>query len=63
MIRAEERIRAVAAEADACEHLGVAPGFPLLSVERLSMTYADAPVELRRGQYNTATHHYRNDLN
>ena len=63
MIRAEERIRAVAADPVAAEHLAVPVGAPLLSVERLSMTYADAPVELRRGLYHTAAHHYRNDLN
>jgi len=40
----------------------VAPGAPLLSVERLSFTYGDRPVELRRGLYHTAHHHYRNEL-
>jgi GntR family transcriptional regulator len=63
MIRAEERIRAVAADAEAAQYLGVALGAPLLSVERLSMTYGDVPVELRRGLYDTTAHHYRNDLN
>ncbi len=62
MIRAEERIRAVAADAGAAHYLGVALGAPLLSVERLSMTYGDVPVELRRGLYDTTAHHYRNDL-
>jgi GntR family transcriptional regulator len=62
MIRAEEKIRAVAADAAAAELLDLAPGAPLLSVERLSLTYGDKPVELRRGLYNTAAHHYRNDL-
>jgi len=62
MIRAEEKIRAVAADAAAAEPLALAPGAPLLSVERLSMTYGDKPVELRRGLYNTATHYYRNEL-
>jgi GntR family transcriptional regulator len=62
MIRAEERIRAVAADTDAAHYLGVAPGAPLLSVERLSMTYGEAPVELRRGLYETTGHHYRNQL-
>jgi len=38
MIRAEEKIRAVAADAAAAEVLAVAPGTPLLSVERLSFT-------------------------
>jgi GntR family transcriptional regulator len=62
MIRAEEKIRAVAADAAAAELLAVAVGAPLLSVERLSLTYDDKPVELRRGLYTTASHYYRNDL-
>ncbi len=63
MIRAEERIRAIAADAAAAAHLGVAVGAPLLCVERLAMTYGDVAVEWRRGLYNTTSHHYRNDLN
>jgi GntR family transcriptional regulator len=62
MIRAEEKIRAVAADAAQAEVLGVAPGAPLLSVERTSYTYGDKPVELRRGLYSTSHHHYRNEL-
>jgi GntR family transcriptional regulator len=63
MIRAEEKIRALAADAASAPLLAVAPGFPLLSVERLSFTYGDKPVELRRGLYNTEQHFYRNELN
>ncbi|WP_353957250.1 GntR family transcriptional regulator [Pelomonas sp. SE-A7] len=63
MIRAQERVRAVAADAEVAELLQVPLGTPLLSVERLSFTYGDRPVELRRGLYHTATHYYRNDLN
>jgi GntR family transcriptional regulator len=62
MIRAEEKIRAVAADAASAALLALAPGAPLLSVERLSLTYGDKPVELRRGLYTTASHYYRNDL-
>ena len=62
MIRAEEKIRAVEADAASAELLALKPGSPLLSVERLSMTYDDKPVELRRGLYSTASHYYRNDL-
>ncbi|HEY4068797.1 MAG TPA: GntR family transcriptional regulator, partial [Burkholderiaceae bacterium] len=62
MIRAEEKIRAVIADAAAAERLAVPLGAPLLSVERLSLTYGDKPVELRRGLYTTASHYYRNDL-
>ncbi len=63
MLRAEEKIRAVAATAAAAQWLGVAPGAPLLSVERRSLTYGERPVELRRGLYRTDAHHYRNELN
>ena len=63
MIRAQEKIRAVAADADTSALLQVSVGTPLLSVERLSFTYGDKPVELRRGLYNNETHFYRNDLN
>jgi GntR family transcriptional regulator len=62
MIRAEERIRALAADAAVAALLDVAAGSPLLSVERLSFTYGDRPVELRRGLYDTARHYYRNEL-
>jgi GntR family transcriptional regulator len=62
MIRATEKLRAVAARAEDAALLAVAVGAPLLSVERLSFTYGDRPVELRRGLYHTAAHHYRNDL-
>ncbi len=62
MVRAEEKIKAVAADPDAAERLGVAPGTPLLSVERLAYTYQDTPMELRRGLYRTERHHYRNQL-
>lgn len=63
MIRAEEKIRAVVADAATAELLAVPVGEPLLSVERLSFTYGDKPVELRRGLYHTARHFYRNELN
>ena len=62
MVRAEEKIRAVAADAQQAALLALASDAPLLSVERLSFTYNDVPMELRRGLYRTDTHHYRNDL-
>lgn len=62
MVRADEKIKAVAADAAAAERLGVEPGFPLLSVERIAYTYNDVPMEFRRGLYRTDRHHYRNDL-
>jgi GntR family transcriptional regulator len=63
MIRAEEKIRAVAAAGAEAGLLDVPVGAPLLLVERRSLTYADRPVELRRGLYRTEAHYYRNELN
>ncbi|ATE62518.1 GntR family transcriptional regulator [Thauera sinica] len=63
MIRAQERIRAVAADRSAAEALKLAEGTPLLSVERVTYTYGDKPVEWRRGLYSTADHFYLNELN
>lgn len=62
MIRAEERLRAVAADRGSAELLRVEEGSPLLSVERVSYTYGDRPVEWRRGLYSTAAHCYLNEL-
>lgn len=62
MIRASEKIRAVAADSGAAQFLNVAEGTPLLCAERVSFTYGDKAVELRRGIYLTAHHHYQNDL-
>ena len=62
MVRAEEKIRAVAADEAQSGLLQVPVGNPLLSVERISFTYNDVPMEVRRGLYRTDTHHYRNNL-
>lgn len=62
MIRAEERIKAIAAEDDAASALGVPVGSPLLLVDRISYTYGERPVEIRRGRCVTLAHHYRNTL-
>lgn len=62
MIRADERIRAIAADADAGKLLEVATGTPLLLVDRVSFTYGERPVEVRRGRSVTTAHHYHNTL-
>ncbi len=62
MLRAEERISALAADAEAAKLLEVAPGTPLLCVDRVSFTYGDKPVEVRRGLYRTDRHYYKNVL-
>ncbi|MDQ7990157.1 MAG: GntR family transcriptional regulator [Candidatus Dactylopiibacterium sp.] len=62
MVRATEKLRAVAAERAVADMLNVKEGAPLLSVERLAFTYGDKPVEWRRGLYSTADHFYINEL-
>ncbi|WP_144638810.1 GntR family transcriptional regulator [Bordetella genomosp. 13] len=63
MVRADEKLRAVAAGADIAALLQVQPGQPLLQVDRISYTYGDRPMEVRRGLYLTDHYHYRNSLN
>jgi GntR family transcriptional regulator len=63
MIRAEERLRAVAADSFASAHLKVAVGTPLLCVDRIAFTYGDKPVEWRRGLCLTDGFSYFNELN
>ena len=62
MLRAEERISALAADAETGKLLGVSVGTPLLCVDRVSYTYGDKPVEVRRGLYRTDRHYYKNVL-
>ena len=62
MLRAEERLYAVAADRAAAELLYVAAGSPLLAVDRISFTYGDRPVEVRRGLCATRHEHYWNAL-
>jgi len=62
MVRAEEKIRAVAADANAAAVLEIEQGTPLLSVERTAFTYGNRPAEWRRGLYSTVNYHYFNEL-
>lgn len=63
MVRADEKLRAVAANADAAAMLQLQIGTPILQADRISYTYGDKPVEIRRGWYLTDRYHYRNSLN
>ncbi len=62
MVRADEKIKALAASAEMAERLQVGVGTPLLHVERVACTYNGVPMELRRAHYRTDTHHYRSEL-
>jgi GntR family transcriptional regulator len=62
MIRADERISAIAGDEAAAEWLSVPAGAPLLCVERVTYTYGDRPVEVRHGLYRTDRHFYANSL-
>ena len=62
MLRAEERVHAVAADKAGAEFLRVPPGTPLLAVDRVSFTFGDRPVEVRRGLCTTRDTHYWNVL-
>ena len=63
MVRATERLRAVGADELSAKHLGIEINTPLLAVERVSFTYGERPVEVRKAVYLTSTHHYLNELN
>jgi GntR family transcriptional regulator len=62
MLKAQERIRAVAADAATAAILGTEIGAPLLAVDRVTLTYGDKPVEVRQGLCVTRGYHYLNEL-
>jgi len=62
MVRADERIKAISADALSAEILKVAVDSPLLAVERVAYTYGNRPVEWRRGLCTTKNHYYLNQL-
>ena len=62
MIRAEERLKGVSATGEVAKALGLQANEPLLSIERVSFTYGDKPMEWRLGLCVTDNHHYMNEL-
>ena len=62
MLKAREKLKAIVADADSAALLAVEPGTPLLAVERVTTTFGDRAVELRRGLCTTMHHHYLNEL-
>lgn len=62
MIRASEKLTAVAATPEIANYLGVKQGYPLLRIERIAYTYGDKPMEWRLGLCVTDDYHYMNEL-
>ena len=60
--RASERLKAVAATPRTAKHLAVAPGTPLLSIDRIAFDVSGAPVEWRVSICRTDEFHYLCDL-
>ena len=62
VLRAHERVRAVAADRNAARVLGVAQGTPMLQVRRTALSFHDKPVEYRVSTIHSALHEYVNLL-
>jgi GntR family transcriptional regulator len=59
---AQEKLRAVAADALDARSLGVAKGAPLLEIDRLALALDSNPVEWRVSRCNSAHHHYYSEI-
>lgn len=62
VVRADERLRAVAAGAREAQLLGIAKGSPLLEIDRTARNIEKRPVEWRISHCSTAHHCYLNEL-
>jgi len=62
VVRADECIRAVSANAREAEVLGVDEGTPLLEVDRIAISINQNPVEWRRSHCLTRDHCYQNAI-
>jgi GntR family transcriptional regulator len=62
MLHADEKIKAVAANKETSSILNISESSPLLSVERLSYTYDNKPIEWRLGLCVTLDHYYKTEL-
>jgi GntR family transcriptional regulator len=63
VLRARERVRAVAAGPEVARALGVARGAPVLAVRRTALSFGDRPVEYRVSTIVTGTHEYVQTVN
>lgn len=62
IVKTDERVRAIKADADMARQLHIAVGDPLLHVIRVALTFDDKPVELRHSYVSTRRFEYRADL-
>jgi GntR family transcriptional regulator len=62
VVRTRERLRAVAADAQAARLLKVSPKAPLLRIARVAFSYQDVPVECRVSMVNTEAHEYWSEI-
>jgi GntR family transcriptional regulator len=60
--RAQEKLRAVAADKIDAKRLGVAAGSPLLEIDRVALSIDGTPVEWRLSRCNSANHHYYSEI-
>jgi GntR family transcriptional regulator len=63
IVHADEQLKAETAPREAAAALDLAPGAPMLHIERVAYTYGEVPAELRRSWNDTRSHHYRNRIN
>ncbi len=62
VLQAEERVKATPAPGEVAALLQVAPGTPMLHIERIAFSYRHEPAELRQCLCDTRVHHYRNAI-
>jgi GntR family transcriptional regulator len=60
--RAQEKLRAVAADPLDARSLDIAKGTPLLEIDRLALALDGNPVEWRLSRCNSAHHHYYSEI-
>jgi GntR family transcriptional regulator len=62
VLRTDERLRAVLADAEEARLLNLEAGAPLLEIRRVALTFRDRPVELRVSRVDTSDHDYHTTL-
>ncbi len=60
--RAQEKLRAVAADKIDAKRLAVPAGSPLLEIDRVALSLDGTPVEWRLSRCNSANHHYYSEI-